>query len=277
MAALLALSGALLWGAGDFLGGLASRRLAVLTVLAVSQAIGLAGVILWVALAGDPFPGATELLPAAAAGVAGLIGLGALYRGLAVGAMGIVAPISAAGPVVPLAVDVAQGVVPDALQWIGVALVITGNRDHLARAVSRWWSSDRRRSQLGDRGGDRLRRLFRRARRGSGRKRPVGGRLGAVGVGDGRAGGGCPHGDIPGPAAPASPHGRGSRSLRHRRQRLCRVRDHEGRTGIVAVLSALYPVITVVLARLVLREELGMARRAGGVLALAGAALVAVA
>lgn len=51
----------------------------------------------------------------------------------------------------------------------------------------------------------------------------------------------------------------------------------KGATGIVAVLSALYPVITVVLARLVLREELGMARRAGGVLALAGAALVAVA
>ncbi len=49
----------------------------------------------------------------------------------------------------------------------------------------------------------------------------------------------------------------------------------KGAAGIVAVLSALYPVVTVVLARLVLREELGLARRAGGVLALGGAALVA--
>ena len=124
MASLLALSGALFWGVGDFLGGLAARRLAVLAVLAVSQAVGLAGVALWVWLASDPFPGFAELLPAAAAGVAGLVGLGALYRGLAVGAMGIVAPISAASPVVPLAVDAARGVVPGTLQWLGVALVL---------------------------------------------------------------------------------------------------------------------------------------------------------
>src|SRR5262245_6998100 len=123
MAAVLALSGAVLWGIGDFLGGLASRRIAVLAVLAISQAIGLAGVVLWVLLAGDPFPGVSELLPAAAAGIAGLVGLGALYRGLAIGAMGIVAPISAASPIVPLAVDAARGITPALLQWIGVALV----------------------------------------------------------------------------------------------------------------------------------------------------------
>ena len=126
MAAVLALSGAALWGVGDFLGGLAARRLAVLVVLAISQAIGLAGVVLWVLLARDPFPGIGELLPAAGAGVAGLVGLGALYRGLAVGAMGIVAPISAASPVVPLAVDAARGITPDLLQWLGVALVLVG-------------------------------------------------------------------------------------------------------------------------------------------------------
>ena len=49
----------------------------------------------------------------------------------------------------------------------------------------------------------------------------------------------------------------------------------KGAAGIVAVLSALYPVVTVVLARLVLAERLSVARRAGGVTALAGAALVA--
>lgn len=87
MASLLALSRAVLWGVGDFLGGFASRRLAVVAVLAISQAIGLACVAFWVWIASDPFPGLSEILPAAAAGVAGLIGLAALYRGLAVGAM----------------------------------------------------------------------------------------------------------------------------------------------------------------------------------------------
>jgi len=50
----------------------------------------------------------------------------------------------------------------------------------------------------------------------------------------------------------------------------------KGAAGIVAVLSALYPIVTVVLARLVLGEELSASRRVGGVVALAGAALVAV-
>ena len=48
-----------------------------------------------------------------------------------------------------------------------------------------------------------------------------------------------------------------------------------GAAGIVAVLSALYPVVTIVLARLLLDERISVSRRAGGVVALAGAALVA--
>ncbi len=49
----------------------------------------------------------------------------------------------------------------------------------------------------------------------------------------------------------------------------------QGAAGIVAVLSALYPVVTIVLARFVLGERLSATRRVGGVVALAGAALVA--
>jgi drug/metabolite transporter (DMT)-like permease len=49
----------------------------------------------------------------------------------------------------------------------------------------------------------------------------------------------------------------------------------KGAAGTVAVLSALYPVVTVVLARMVLGEQLGVARRIGGAVALTGAALVA--
>ena len=126
MAAVLALAGALGWGVGDFFGGLAARRVAVLTVLAVSQAVGLVGVFAWALLSGDPFPGMAELAPAAAGGIVAMIGLGALYRGFAIGAMGIVAPISAASPVVPLAVDASKGDVPSTTQWVGVALVVAG-------------------------------------------------------------------------------------------------------------------------------------------------------
>ena len=111
-----------MWGVGDFLGGLASRRLAVIAVVVVSQAIGLAGLLIWVVATRDPFPGVTELLPAAGAGVAVLAGVTAFYRGLAIGAMGIVAPITAAGPVVPLAVDAAHGTTPTALQTSSTAL-----------------------------------------------------------------------------------------------------------------------------------------------------------
>ena len=56
MAPLLALGAALFWGAGDFFGGLASRRAPVVLVLAASQLVGLAGVLVWLALAGDPAP-----------------------------------------------------------------------------------------------------------------------------------------------------------------------------------------------------------------------------
>ena len=57
MAALLALGGAACWGVGDFLGGLAARRTAVIAVLAISQAIGLAGVLVWVVVAQEAIPG----------------------------------------------------------------------------------------------------------------------------------------------------------------------------------------------------------------------------
>ena len=112
--AALALLGAASWGTGDFLGGVASRRIHVLTVLVLSQAIGLCGAVVWLLASGDGVPRVGDLLPAAGAGACGAIGLAALYRGMAVGAMGIVAPISAASPIVPLAVDLGRGVSPSA-------------------------------------------------------------------------------------------------------------------------------------------------------------------
>jgi len=275
MASLLALGGALSWGVGDFLGGLAARRLAVLTVLAVSQAVGLAGVLLWVWIARDPFPGVVELAPAAGAGLAGLIGLGALYRGLAVGAMGIVAPISAASPVVPLTVDAARGTVPDPLQWIGIALVLAG-----IVALSREPASGGKRIAAGA---------------GLAVVAALGFGLFVVGL-DAGADESAPWAVVAARTASvllavAIALFYTHTSLRPPRSLLVVLvgigvfdtganvliafATTKDAAGIVAVLSSLYPVVTVVLARIVLGERLSVSKRAGGVIALTGALFVA--
>lgn len=275
MTAALALLGACSWGAGDFLGGIASRRVAVLAVLLVSQALGLAGVLLWVLLAGDPFPGVAPLLPAAGAGVAGLVGLAALYRGFAVGAMGIVAPISAASPLVPLTVDAAHGSVPSALQWLGIAFVLAG-----VTTLS---------YEPEPTGGSRF-------AAGAGLAVLAALGFGAFVVGiDAGADESAAWAVVAARATSVSLAlavvlltSTALRPTRHVLPLLVGVAAFDtganvlvaaattyGAAGIVAVLSALYPIVTVLLARLVLDERLSTGRRAGGVLAIAGAALVA--
>jgi drug/metabolite transporter (DMT)-like permease len=122
----LALGASICWGVGDFLGGFNSRRLSALTVLAVAEIAGLVAIGLFVAVRGVEPPGRTALAFAAGAGVAGALGLGALYRGMAVGAMGVVAPISAAAAVIPVAVGLARGERPSGLQLVGIAAALVG-------------------------------------------------------------------------------------------------------------------------------------------------------
>jgi drug/metabolite transporter (DMT)-like permease len=88
------LAAAASWGGGDFSGGIAARRTDVSAVAAVSRAIG-CGVQIVLALAlGDPWAAPRQLAWAVAAGLSGGIGLVALYRALAVGRMGINAPVT---------------------------------------------------------------------------------------------------------------------------------------------------------------------------------------
>ncbi len=122
----LAFAASVLWGVGDFFGGLTSRRLATLAVVAISQLFGFGGILLVAAFAGGDFPGLTAIAAAMAAGLAGAIGLAGLYRGMAIGAMGVVAPISASAAVVPVTVGLARGERPSALQLAGVALALFG-------------------------------------------------------------------------------------------------------------------------------------------------------
>ena len=125
-AILLALGASLSYGLGDFLGGLKSRALHVATVLALSQLAGLAAILVWLLVSGDAFPGAGTIGWAAGAGIGGAAGLAALYRGLAIGAMGIVAPISAVAAAVPFTVGVAGGERPGALQVAGIVVALAG-------------------------------------------------------------------------------------------------------------------------------------------------------
>lgn len=123
----LALASSLAWGVGDFLGGLQSRRRKLLTVLAVTQTAGLVSIAIAVAVRGDGPPAGSEWLAwSIGASVCGMAGLTAFYKGLAAGAMGVVAPISSAAAVIPLTVGLASGERPGGIQLAGVALAITG-------------------------------------------------------------------------------------------------------------------------------------------------------
>src|SRR5438270_14099438 len=97
----LALAASVAWGVGDFLGGIASRQRSVLTVLLLSQAVGLLIVAPAVALSGQPPVEGAARLSAIGGSVAGLVGVAALYRAIAVGVASIAAPISATGAAIP--------------------------------------------------------------------------------------------------------------------------------------------------------------------------------
>lgn len=126
MTAALALCASLLWGAADFLGGTAARRLPATGVVLVSQGAALVGLLV-VATATGAFGDPTGyLLWAISAALVGVVALTAFYAALAEGTMGVVAPIAALGVVVPVAVGLAQGDRPSVWQGVGVALAITG-------------------------------------------------------------------------------------------------------------------------------------------------------
>lgn len=277
-AAVLALLGAVSWGTGDFFGGLASRRAHVLTVLVVSQAIGLVAVATWVVLSRDSPPTLGDILPAAGAGVAGATGLAALYRGMAIGAMGIVAPISAVSPAVPLGVDLLRGDAPAALQWGGIVTALAGVV-LLAREPS----------------GGRVGRAGLAAGVSLALVAALGFGMFIVGLDAASDGGAtwavviartsstlvalCAALVVSVPLRPPTslvPAIVAVGVFDTTANVLVALATTYGSAGIVAVLSALYPLTTIVLAWIFLSERLDRTQRAGGALALAGAALVAV-
>ncbi len=126
VAVALGLAASVFWGLADFIGGTKSRALDLLAVLVVSQGVALVVLVAAVAVRAQGLPGTESLLYAAGAGAAGVAGLAALYRGLAIGAMAVVAPIAALGAGIPVVVGVATGDRPGPVQGAGILLALAG-------------------------------------------------------------------------------------------------------------------------------------------------------
>lgn len=122
----LALFSAACWGTADFFGGLTTRRLGILLVGTISQAAGLVATGLLIVISSSPMPDRSGLALGAAAGLSAAVGLGALYQGLAVGPMSVVAPITALEVTIPVVTGLVRGERPSTLQFVGIALGIVG-------------------------------------------------------------------------------------------------------------------------------------------------------
>lgn len=113
------------WGAGDFSGGLATRKQSVISVLLLAHLVGL---LLFVALAllgHEVVPPSSDLIWGALAGLSGALGLGGLYSALAAGRMGLAAPmVGVIAAIIPVIVSLFTNGLPTALQVTGFVIGI---------------------------------------------------------------------------------------------------------------------------------------------------------
>jgi drug/metabolite transporter (DMT)-like permease len=269
----LSLTAAVSWGAADFSGGIATKTANVFSVIVVAHATGLAFMLLLALLVGEPIPGWTSLLWGIVAGLAGGIGLAALYKALAVGKMGINAPLSCViTAVVPLLFSFSTEGLPHAVQIIGFVVAL----------VSIWLMATQRGAAEESQG------------------------LGLAVVAGIGFGGFLLFIKLAGSEAVFWPlvsaraasfllmlaitvirggdwkHSRGSVSymllagiLDSGANALYVAATQRGRLDVAAVLSSLYPASTVMLARLVLKERLSRKQRVGMAAALIAVSLIA--
>jgi len=121
----LALAASVAWGSADFLGGRASRATSALGVAAFSKLFGLLGLLV-LCLVLAQLPGREEALWAVGAGVSGAAGIALLYRALALGPMSLVAPLTACSGAVPVIVALIGGEVPGPLTGLGLVIAFVG-------------------------------------------------------------------------------------------------------------------------------------------------------
>jgi drug/metabolite transporter (DMT)-like permease len=120
----LGLSGALVYGFADFLGGLASRRLRAVTVAAAAAAVGIVPLLLGLVVVGGRFT-PTGTLWGAVAGASGGIAVLLLYRALAIGPMSVLSPLTAVfAAVVPVLVAVFRGTALSGLAIVALVVAV---------------------------------------------------------------------------------------------------------------------------------------------------------
>jgi drug/metabolite transporter (DMT)-like permease len=122
---LLALGASLAWGVADFVGPWQGRTLGALRVMFWAQVAGVSAVAL-VVLARGEAPHDAAVLWAIPAAISGTLGLYAYYRGMAIGAMAVVAPIAGASAIVPVAFGILAGDRPKPIQYAGIVCALVG-------------------------------------------------------------------------------------------------------------------------------------------------------
>jgi drug/metabolite transporter (DMT)-like permease len=129
----LALLASVSWGVSDFLGGLKTRTVPLPVVLAVSQVAGMAVLLVALAAHHHAMPSDPRLWYSIAAGFSSLAALGLLYSAMTKGAIAIVAPVAASGAVLPVLVGFVRG---DAISWLACAGIVLA----LAGALGAAWA-----------------------------------------------------------------------------------------------------------------------------------------
>lgn len=274
LAIALALGSSVAWGTADFFGGAVSRRLPVLSVTLLSQAAGLAGLLLIFAAHGGSFDHGS-LWIGLVSGVGGGIGLLCFYRALALGTMSVVSPLAACGAIVPLVLSLIAGERPSAATLIGVAMALTGAV--LAATEERQAEAPARRRAVvlallaAIALGAFIYFLGRAARDGDTLSALLSARIGSLAILTSAAVATRPR--IEGPPSRWLPVA-GIGLLDVTANGLFALASTRGLLAVTSVLGSLYPVTTVLLAHLVLGERVTSLQKAGIATALVGVAVI---
>lgn len=127
LAVVLALGASASWGGADFLGGLTTRRVgSALVVTVLSEGVAMIAALVVLLAVRPDWPGTDFLVLAAFGGVIEAIAIAAIYRGFSLGAMGVVSPIAACSAVVPVAFGIATGEALATMVAIGIPIALIG-------------------------------------------------------------------------------------------------------------------------------------------------------
>ena len=125
LSSLFGLLSALTWGAGDFTGGIVSRRAGIYRAAFYGESVGLIFLVVMLAVFREPLPGWSVWGWSAAAGAIGSVGLLMLFRSLAEGQMSVAAPVSALmAAVLPVIASAFTEGLPGTTKYLGFGLAL---------------------------------------------------------------------------------------------------------------------------------------------------------